>query len=208
MTPAQAQYLAELKQLLASLDEGERNDAVAYYEEYLADANLTTQAAIAAHLGSPKQLSKQIIAQIMVDKVQSTPKENQSPKTLMKLIKVVIIALLAVPAGIFVALPLAAGVMMAAVGIVGFLLLVVGLLFGGLVSAVGSLMIGGSMISTTPVVGWFYLGCGLAGLGVVLLVVPLLGKVCWLILRLLGKAGVAGLQWAKRHSKKHRGVKS
>lgn len=54
------EFLSRLNHLLSDLAAGEREEALAYYEEYFADAGAENEAEVIAALGSPEQVAKQI----------------------------------------------------------------------------------------------------------------------------------------------------
>ena len=59
---AREKYIAELATHLGPLSQADRDDALEFYDEYIADAQLSTVAAIEDKLGTAKQLSHQILA--------------------------------------------------------------------------------------------------------------------------------------------------
>ena len=54
-------FLAALEQLLASLPETERKDALSYYEDYLDAAGPENEARAIAELGSPEEVARKIL---------------------------------------------------------------------------------------------------------------------------------------------------
>ena len=54
-------FLAALEQLLASLPESERKDALSYYEDYLDAAGPENEARAIAELGSPEEVARKIL---------------------------------------------------------------------------------------------------------------------------------------------------
>ena len=61
MTMTRTEFLAALEQLLASLPEDERKDALAYYEDYLDAAGPDNQAQAIAELGTPEEVARKIL---------------------------------------------------------------------------------------------------------------------------------------------------
>ena len=49
-------YINDLSIYLRQLTDEERNDALEFYDEYIADAGLETRTAIEERLGTPRQL--------------------------------------------------------------------------------------------------------------------------------------------------------
>lgn len=68
----QEKYLMDLAANLAKLPDADRQDALEFYQEYLADAGLETCSDIEASLGTPKALSRKIMADQFV-------KDNEQP---------------------------------------------------------------------------------------------------------------------------------
>ena len=57
-------YINDLSIYLRQLTDEERNDALEFYDEYIADAGLETRTAIEERLGTPRQLSHKMIIQL------------------------------------------------------------------------------------------------------------------------------------------------
>ena len=54
----QERYMMDLAACLAKMPEADRQDALEFYQEYLADAGLKTRSDIEAALGTPRTLSR------------------------------------------------------------------------------------------------------------------------------------------------------
>ena len=94
--------MQELEYRLRHLTEEDRLDALEYYSEYIDDLNLPVGGDVCVHLGTPKEVACQIIAQTTERKVE----EQQEKKTTKGFGSIVWLAIL----GIFaspIALPLA-----------------------------------------------------------------------------------------------------
>ncbi len=63
MTMTRTEFLAALEQLLASLPEDERRDALAYYEDYLDAAGPEQEAQAIAELGTPEEVAQKILGE-------------------------------------------------------------------------------------------------------------------------------------------------
>ena len=61
MTMTRTEFLAALEQLLASLPDDERKDALAYYEDYLDAAGPEHEAQAIAELGTPEEVARKIL---------------------------------------------------------------------------------------------------------------------------------------------------
>lgn len=59
---AREKYIQELEKYLVTLPAAERADAVDFYNEFIEDAHYDTREQIVAELGTPRQLSHQILA--------------------------------------------------------------------------------------------------------------------------------------------------
>ena len=66
-------FLAELEQLLASLPEAERKDALSYYEDYLDAAGSENEARAIAELGSPEEVARKILDEQSPQGVSAAP---------------------------------------------------------------------------------------------------------------------------------------
>lgn len=181
-------YLNELESYLSLLKPEERADAIIFYSEYIEDAGLTTREQIEEKLGTPRQLSRKILADHSIKMSQDEVNEQKiaTPRSNIKMIWLILLALLASP---FV---LGAGGLL-----VGFLILilfaivgvifVLGVLFCAGVVVMGSLIYTGiALLFTSWATGIFYLGLGLLALGVLLVILPIFYWMMKVILQGIG----------------------
>lgn len=70
------QFLKELEQLLKDLPEADRRDAIAYYEDYFAEAGEENEAAVLEELGSPNKVAETIKAGFREGKETGFAKEE------------------------------------------------------------------------------------------------------------------------------------
>lgn len=181
-------YLNELESYLNLLKPEERADAIIFYSEYIEDAGLTTREQIEEKLGTPRQLSRKILADHSIKMSQDEVNEQKiaTPRSNIKMIWLILLALLASP---FV---LGAGGLL-----VGFLILilfaivgvifVLGVLFCAGVVVMGSLIYTGiALLFTSWATGIFYLGLGLLALGVLLVILPIFYWMMKVILQGIG----------------------
>lgn len=156
-------YLAELEEYLQPLTPEERADAIMFYSEFIDDAGLETRSQIEERLGTPRQLSRKVLADYSIKTTDEEVKYQRTatPQSNVKMIWLILLALLASP------FLLGFGGIMIAV-LIGILVLLAGLVFGA-----GVLLCAGVVV-----MGLFYLGLGLLALGGLLVVIPL---VYWLI---------------------------
>lgn len=95
-------FMKELEYRLRHLTDDDKLDALEYYNEYIEDLNLPPDGDVCLHLGTPKEVARQIIAQTTERKAE----EQQEKKTTKGFGSVLWLAIL----GIFaspIALPLA-----------------------------------------------------------------------------------------------------
>ena len=69
-------YINDLSIYLRQLADEERNDALEFYDEYIADAGLETRTAIEERLGTPRQLSHKILADYSIKANNESIKEG------------------------------------------------------------------------------------------------------------------------------------
>lgn len=173
-------YLAELEEYLQPLTPEERADAIMFYSEFIDDAGLETRSQIEERLGTPRKLSRKVLADYSIKTTDEEVKYQRTatPQSNVKMIWLILLALLASP------FLLGFGGIMIAV-LIGILVLLAGLVFGaGVLLCAGVVVmglliyIGVAMLFSSWAVGLFYLGLGLLALGGLLVVIPL---VYWLI---------------------------
>ncbi|RDF92309.1 DUF1700 domain-containing protein [Leuconostoc mesenteroides] len=173
-------YLAELEQLLHQLHHSDKEEAMNFYREYVMDADLVTYEQCISELGTPKQLSRKILADysIKADEKSTDDTTSKNPRSNIKLIWWIALALLASPLALPVFIVL---VTLAAVGfavLASFIAVVIALTLSGVVSAI----IGVSVLLQSIWTGLYYIGCGLLILGIMLTVMPAgIGLLRWLI---------------------------
>nr|WP_260166795.1 DUF1700 domain-containing protein [Leuconostoc mesenteroides] len=92
-------YLAELEQLLHQLHHSDKEEAMNFYREYVMDADLVTYEQCISELGTPKQLSRKILADysIKADEKSTDDTTSKNPRSNIKLIWWIGLALLASP---------------------------------------------------------------------------------------------------------------
>lgn len=69
-------YINDLSIYLRQLTDEERNDALKFYDEYIADAGLETRTAIEERLGTPRQLSHKILADYSIKAIMNRSKKD------------------------------------------------------------------------------------------------------------------------------------
>ncbi len=173
-------YFQQVEQLLAPLNPDERFEAIEYFKDYAQDANLDTGDALVAQLGTPKQLSRQILADYSIkatenQQVQGTKTNNRST---MRQIWLVLLAILSLP----MAIPLAITVFV----LIGAAIIVLISILGSIWITIAAVTISGffvggvslyaavGLVLTNFMTAVTYLGMGIAGLGLGLILIPVL----------------------------------
>ena len=92
-------YINDLSIYLRQLTDEERNDALEFYDEYIADAGLETRTAIEERLGTPRQLSHKILADYSIKANNESIKEGHpaSPHSSWRVFWWVLVAIIASP---------------------------------------------------------------------------------------------------------------
>ena len=173
-------YINDLSIYLRQLADEERNDALEFYDEYIADAGLETRTAIEERLGTPRQLSHKILADYSIKANNESTKEGHpaSPHSSWRVFWWVLVAIITSP--ITFGLGIAVLALLLAAGGVALSLIVgiVALIFGVAAIAIVSIYIGIGLIATNLFSGLFYFGLGLTLIGLFLVCLPL---IYWLI---------------------------
>jgi Predicted membrane protein len=158
-------FMAELSSQLSRIDAQERAEAIAFYNEYFEEAGIENEQMVIEELGSPTQVAAQIKADAAVKEIRT----DSSPVKKGIALWTVILGICALPvafpllivamAAVFTILVLAATIVFTAAVIVGTVF-VVGISLGAA---------GFSVLFAYPAIGIFYIGVGLALVGVSLL---------------------------------------
>ena len=169
------EFMRELEYLLRDIPANEREDALAYYENYFDEAGAENEQQVIKELGSPASVAEKILADTQqthrAENDSATPEKKKSMSTGTKILIAVIIILtfplwIGVVAGLFGAL---IGIIGAAFGIVvGLLGATLGLLAGG----IGLIIAGIMQVALYPTIGFASMGVGaiLAAIGILLAV--------------------------------------
>lgn len=135
-----AQFMNELKERLDRLPSEERNEALAYYEEYFDEAGADREQDVIRELGSPASVASRIYADRAVKAARASP---HNPGKGLSAIWFVLLAVLAAP----LAFP-------AIAGLVGVIIAILATVFGIGVAAV-VLLVGGIVTFIGGFVGLF-----------------------------------------------------
>ncbi len=178
----QEKYLMDLAANLAKLSETDRQDALEFYQEYLADAGLETRSDIEAALGTPRALSRKIMADQFVKDNEQTAKRS-TPRSSWRTVWMVILAIVAITSPLTFGIALAAIATLIAAAIVAFTfsVTIIALVMSLAVAAVALIITGFASLSSSIFSGLFYLGIGLTLLGLFIIAAPLIYQlISWL----------------------------
>ena len=95
-------FMGELEYRLRHLTDDDKLDALEYYSEYIDDLNLGPEGDVCVHLGTPKEVARQIIAQTTEKKIEEQ-EEKKTTKGFGSIVWLAILGIFASP----IALPLA-----------------------------------------------------------------------------------------------------
>lgn len=178
----QEKYLMDLAANLAKLPDADRQDALEFYREYLADAGLKTRSDIEAALGTPKALSRKIMADQSI-KDNEQPIKHPTPRSSWRTVWMVILAIVAITSPLTFGIALAAIATLIAAVIVTFTFsfTIIVLIMSLVVAAIALIITGVASLPSSIFTGLFYLGSGLTLLGLFIVVAPLIYRlVSWL----------------------------
>lgn len=178
-------YINDLSACLSKLSAADRNDALEFYDEYIADAGLISRQEIEQQLGTPRNLSRQIIADLSIKKTDHSQKAGKTakPRTNWRIFWVIFWAIIAVTSPLTFGLALGAIGLMIAVATTVFALTVAGVVVVSslAVAAVVTIYAGITVFPSGVPLGLFYLGTGLSLLGLFFICLPLIyWFICWL----------------------------
>jgi uncharacterized membrane protein len=159
--------MAELERQLARIDNREREEALAYYNEYFDEAGPENEARVIAELGSPARVAAQIKADAAV---KGMGREEAPPvKKGVSTIWFVILGIFALP----IALPIVLAVFVVIIGLLTAAFAIVASLVTAVVAVcaggVFAFIAGAGVLFVNVPTGLFYMGGGLAAAGIALL---------------------------------------
>lgn len=204
------EFMRQLESLLSEIPASEREDALAYYNNYFDEAGAENEARVIMELGSPEAVAKNIIAdvqqesgdysspepeeyerQIMPKQNRTTEKQGMSQST-----KILLIILLVFTFPIWIGV--VAGLFGAVVGIIGALFGVsvglIGTAVGLFAGGIGCIIAGVARFAFSPVEALVSVGIGaiLASVG------ALLGLLCiWIVGVWIPKLVKVVVNWVK-----------
>lgn len=160
---AREKYIQELQQHLSSLPRVDSQDALEFYKEFIEDAGYQNWDEIVQKLGTPEELSQEIIA-----KTTTTPNQEPLNQQDNKRVRFVLYIILAI-ALVLVLVPTLLGILS---GIIAAIATLVG-------SGLTVFSFAGSTLTTDVWAGVFYFGIGIILVGVLLIaifIIAWLGK--------------------------------
>jgi len=173
-------YIDEFKIYLHQLSEKEQQDVIEFYQEYMIDANLQNSDTIINELGTPKHLARKVLADYSikmseenyesVDNGQMTSNERFSKN--LKMIGLVILALMASPVAILIAVILIPLILVFFGLIVLCVLLFLFFVAMSVVGGIGAIFMGLAVVFQSFSTTVFYVGAGLLILGVDFFLIP------------------------------------
>ena len=162
-------YLQDLETNLKALPKAEIKDAMLYYEQYFYEGHLSDGQAV-AEFGTPKNLARRLVADYYMDEARDIPEENQ--KSPIGLAKIIILALLASPILIPVAITVIALIFAIVVTFAALAFSIV-VTLGALGFAAVLGIVGGIFILTQSLLGGlFYISAGISVIGGLILLCP------------------------------------
>lgn len=183
-------YIANLATYLNPLTEGERTDALEFYDEYIVDAGLTSRQTIEEKLGTPRQLSYKILADYSIKSNEESKNDRHlgSTHSSWRVFWWVLLAIVTSPITFSLGIALLMVLFAAAIAVIGLAIGAVAAVCGIVFGAALTFYTGIGVVANEPFTGLFYIGVGLSLLGLFLVCLPLL---YWFIQLLI--QGIANL---------------
>lgn len=170
-------YIEELATYLTQLTKDEQADVLDFYSEYILDAQMTSEAMIVHQLGTPKQLSRKILADYSIRALDNEeagqPHYEPKSKKNIRMIWLVLLALMASP----VAIPIVIAIFITIIGIfiaiagvfIAIIMVLLGIVVAGLAAIAGGVAVFGTSIPT----GILFIGTGLVAIGLMMILAPI-----------------------------------
>ncbi len=164
---SRAEFMKQLEAALSRVPKEERENAIAYYNEYFEEAGKEQEGEIIKSLGSPQRIASQIIAGIAVKKFESDP--MPSVKKGVSAIWLVILSIFAAPVALPIAIAIAACIFAFAVTITVVIFAMLLTVIAAFLAGIACVGVGFSDLVVQPLVGIGVLGLGSIMIGVSLL---------------------------------------
>jgi len=220
-------FMAQLRRLLSDISESDRNDAIAYYNDYFDEAGAENEAQVIRELGNPGKVAAMIRAslrngennkgeytesgyqEVGDDNNRQTPARmagryagTQPRRSAGKLALIIILVIFASPFLIGIgggAIGLLAGLVALLCGIIVTLF---GAAFVGLISGMVGIVTGVIEMFTNPATGLLMIGSGMVSLALTLTLASL---AIWLISKVVPRIFCAVTNLASRFLHRNRG---
>jgi Protein of unknown function (DUF1700). len=206
-------FISQLKCLLSDISEGDRNDALEYYNNYFDEAGAENEGQVIRELGSPGKVAAMIRASLRSNEgggeytetgyQEADAGANKQPLAERyssqqprrgggKLVLIVILAIFASPFIIGMGGGLFGLIIGLFAGLVGLIIGLLGIFLGGFVAGVVGIVTGVIEMFTSPATGLLMVGSGMVSLAVAL---AMLCLAIWLGFRIVPKIfrGITGL---------------
>ncbi|KRN89637.1 DUF1700 domain-containing protein [Ligilactobacillus ceti] len=189
MNEAQDKYIAEVASYLGRLTPDEQADTLAFYKEYLADANFQKRSEIEKHLGSPRKLSRRILAdhsiKLTEDEMKQTKKMN--PRDNTRMIWLVLLALITSPVTLGIGGLLVVFVIVLLLMVLSAVFAVVSILAAVIVVAAFGIYSGIYLLFVSFWVGLFYLSVGIGCVALLMIALPIFYWIFTWLMQIIGK---------------------
>lgn len=153
------EFLRELEKKLRKLPKEEKETALIYYEEYLDDAGKENEEKAIKEIGTPSTIASQIMANYIVK--ETTSKKEENLKHSFSTSWIVILAILASPIALPIAIAIITLIFVAWIVIISFWITGVALVISGGIYIFLSVMVLVQDVSLAT----FVIGCGMVALG-------------------------------------------
>jgi len=179
-------YIDEFEIYLHQLSDREKQDVLEFYREYIIDANLQSSDSIINELGTPKHLARKVLADYSIKMSEENYKnvnngqmtDNERFSKNLKMIGLVILALMASPVAIIIAIILIPMILLFIGLAIFFVLLFFFLVAMSVVGGIGAIFVGLSVMFQSFGTTIFYVGVGLLVLGLDFFIIPIIIALC------------------------------
>ncbi|KRM74854.1 DUF1700 domain-containing protein [Secundilactobacillus collinoides] len=176
-------YLKVFESYLNQLSDGERDEVMNFYSEYLQDGGFTNYDDIVTELGTPKQLARKVLADYSIRILDdpdtgSTRSKTQQSKTQVRTIWLIGLAILSTPVTIPMALVAFAVMAAVLITLAAVLFAIVVTIIAVFIGGLTAFFVGFGVLGASMGTGLTYIGGGLTIIGLFVLLIPL---IVWII---------------------------
>lgn len=175
-----ARYLVDLEDYLSGLSDEEKKSILEYYDEYLSDAGMETREEIERKLGTPRQLSRTILADRSIKQSEKETKSSRfaSPSSNSKMIWLIALAIITSPFTLAIGFFVLIALIVVGAILLAIVISLVVMIAAAVVVAGMALYAGLGLLFTAPFVGLFYIGGALSAAAALMIVIPILYWLC------------------------------